>query len=41
MIEPCTCGEVMTAQQAMKADESLASQINMFMSDAFSSSESE
>jgi len=41
MVEPCTCGEVMNAQQAMKADESLAAQITTFMPDAFSSTEGE
>jgi len=41
MNEPCTCGVAMMAQEAMKADETLSSQITMFMPDAFSQVECE
>ena len=41
MVEPCTCGEAMTAQQMMETDLMLAMSINQIMPTAFADSNGE
>lgn len=39
MLEPCTCGEAMGAQETMKADTALSAQIAMMVPDLYTSTD--